>query len=74
MEYKTIYATSNPAEMALIKHALITAEIPFRITNESLLNSLGIAGMGNSGADIMVEASMAEEAKELLSRLKLVNN
>lgn len=73
MDYKAIYNSSNPSEMALIKHALKHADIPFRITNEGVLNSVGIAAMGNSGSEVLVESSFEEEARKLLHDLDLVN-
>ena len=72
MEMTRIYSTSNPAQVTLIKHALATADIPFRITNESLLFSLGVAGMGNAGSDICVAESDAEKAKAILCSFDLV--
>ncbi len=58
--------------MTLIKHALATAEIPFKITNESLLFSVGVAAMGNSGSEIVVPEEYVVEAKNLLCSLDLV--
>ena len=72
MDYKTIYTSPNPAEVALIKHALVTEGIPFHITNEGLLHSLGIAVMGNSGSDIQVPIETEAADRKLLCGLDLV--
>jgi len=72
MEVQRIYSTVNPAELALIKHALTTADIQFKITNEGLLSSIGVAGLGSGGSEVIVANDDAKKAKELLCSLDLV--
>ena len=72
MEFRTIYTTSNAINIPLIKHALTLEGIPFHITNESLLFSLGVVAMGNSGSEIRVSAQDEKAARKLLCKLDLV--
>ena len=67
--YAHLYTTTNLTELELVKHALSTAGIPFRILNEMAVQvgTVGVAGMG--GAVIQVDPLQWKSAVDLLKEL-----
>ncbi|MEM6700689.1 MAG: DUF2007 domain-containing protein [Bacteroidota bacterium] len=66
MDYIDIYESFNVAELQLIKHALKSENIEFKVFNETLLQAANAEAMGYSGARIQVHVMQVAEANRIL--------
>lgn len=66
MDYIDIYESFNVAELQLIKHALASEDIEFKVFNETLLQAANAEAMGYSGARIQVHIMQVAEANRIL--------
>jgi len=69
MDYIDIYESFNVAELQLIKHALASGDIEFKVFNEILLQAGNAEAMGYSGARIQVHILQVADANRILREL-----
>ena len=65
-EFKKVYSTFNPVDIAFIKSILEENNIDYYVAGEQLSGIYPVA----RGMDVMVVATQAEQAKELIDDFK----